>query len=76
MSTHNLHFDDKIIIKKSLKYHYFFSCAIGGISEGLKNEFESATANEPSVFELLKFYYTVTEVIKVISVLHAFTETK
>ena len=26
------------------------------LSYGFKNEFESSTENEPSVFELLKFY--------------------
>ena len=30
--------------------------SIGRISLGLKNEFESATVNEPWVFESLKFY--------------------
>ena len=32
-----------------------FSGAIGRISKGLKNEFELAMVNEPSVFELLRF---------------------
>ena len=30
--------------------------AMGFFSKGLKNEFETAMANEPSVFEPLKFY--------------------
>ena len=29
---------------------------MGFCSKGLKNEFETAVVNEPSVFELLKFY--------------------
>ena len=29
---------------------------MGFFSEGLKNEFETAMVNEPSVFESLKFY--------------------
>ena len=32
------------------------SAAMGFISKGLKNEFETTSANEPSVFESLKFY--------------------
>ena len=31
-------------------------------SKGLKNEFETAVVNEPSVFEPLKFYCTCTVV--------------
>ena len=30
---------------------------MGFCSKGLKNEFETAMVNEPSVFEPLKFYY-------------------
>ena len=33
-------------------------CRYGSFSEGLKNEFETAVVNEPSVFEPLKFYCT------------------
>ena len=32
------------------------SAAMGFFSKGLKNEFETAVINEPSVFEPLKFY--------------------
>ena len=32
------------------------SAALGFFSKGLKNEFETAVVNEPSVFEPLKFY--------------------
>ena len=31
-------------------------CSYGIFSNGLKNEFEIAVVNEPSVFEPLKFY--------------------
>ena len=31
-------------------------CSYGFFSKGLKNEFETAMVNEPSVFEPLKFY--------------------
>ena len=31
-------------------------CSYGNFSEGLKNKFERAVVNEPSVFEPLKFY--------------------
>ena len=31
-------------------------CSSGHFSKGLKNEFETAMVNEPSVFEPLKFY--------------------
>ena len=51
MSTHNIQFHDKI--RKLLKY--LFSWATGRVSQGLKNEFELAMVNEPSVFELLNF---------------------
>ena len=32
-------------------------CSHGIFSKGLKNEFEAAVLNEPSVFEPLKVYY-------------------
>ena len=34
----------------------FQICSYGIFSKGLKNEFERAVVNEPSVFEPLKFY--------------------
>ena len=34
---------------------------MGFFSKGLKNEFEIAVVNEPSVFESLKFYCTYTK---------------
>ena len=51
MSTHNIQFHDEI--KKILLFFYFV--AIGRTSQGLKNKFELAMVNEPSVFELLRF---------------------
>ena len=40
--------------------NYPTSAAIGFFSKGLKNEFETAVVNEPSVFEPLKFYCIMT----------------
>ena len=37
------------------------SAAMGFFSKGLKNEFETAMVNEPSVFEPLKFYCIPTQ---------------
>ena len=45
-------------IKKKITLNYFKSAAIGFCSKGLKNKFETAVVNEPSVFEPLKFYCT------------------
>ena len=44
------------IIKKNIILDYPKSAAMGFCSKGLKNEFETAVVNEPSVFEPLKFY--------------------
>ena len=43
--------------KKKKKNHLKLSqiCSCGILSKGLKNEFETAVVNEPSVFEPLKF---------------------
>ena len=41
-----------------LKYLLKFSGPIGRISLGLQNEFEWSMVNEPSVFELLRFYFS------------------
>ena len=43
-------------IKKEITINYPKSATIGFISQGLKNEFETAVVNEPSVFQPLKFY--------------------
>ena len=37
-------------------------CSYGIFSKGLKNEFETAVVNEPSVFEPLKFYCSLKQV--------------
>ena len=52
MSTHNIQFHDKI--RKKIP-DFLFSRAIGRIPLGLENEFQLATVNEPSGFELLRF---------------------
>ena len=44
------------IKKKKFTLYYPQSAAMGFFSKGLKNEFETAMVNEPSVFEPLKFY--------------------
>ena len=41
-------------------------CSYGIFSKGLKNEFETAVVNEPSVFEPLKFYCFLKRAIKTI----------
>ena len=43
-------------IKQKIILNYTLSAAMGFCSKGLKNEFETAVVNEPSVFEPLKFY--------------------
>ena len=45
------------IIKKN-NLNYPTSAAMDFFSKGLKNEFETAVVNEPSVFEPLKFDYS------------------
>ena len=43
-------------MNKKNTINYPKSAAMGFFSKGLKNEFETAVVNEPSVFEPLKFY--------------------
>ena len=43
-------------IKKKISVNYPKPAATGFCAKRLKNEFESAMVNEPSVFEPLKFY--------------------
>ena len=43
-------------MNKKNTLNYPKSAAMGFFSKGLKNEFETAVVNEPSVFEPLKFY--------------------
>ena len=56
MSTHNIPFFN---IKKENIPKLSQICNYGICSKGLKNEFETAVVNEPSVFEPLKFYYSL-----------------
>ena len=58
-------------IKKKITLIYPKSAAMGFCSKGLKNEFETAVVNEPSVFEPLKFYYTITERTRYFKVINA-----
>ena len=43
-------------VKNKNTLNYPKSAAKGFFSKGLRNEFETAPVNEPSVFEPLKFY--------------------
>ena len=43
-------------IKRKITLNYPKSAAMGFCSNGLKNKFETAVVNEPSVIEPLKFY--------------------
>ena len=52
MSTHNIPFS----IQKKNHTELSRICSYRIFSNGLKNEFETAVVNEPSVFEPLKFY--------------------
>ena len=45
-------------MNKTNTLNYPKSAAMDLFSRGLKNEFETAVVNEPSVFEPLKFYCT------------------
>ena len=51
--AHNIPFS---VLKKRIKLNYPKSVAMGLFSYRLKNKFETAVVNEPSVFEPLKFY--------------------
>ena len=55
MSTLNIQFHNKIRTVLLI----FVSLSYLRVSYGLKNEFELAMVNEPSVFKLLRFYCTV-----------------
>ena len=46
-------------MKQKNNLNYPKSAVMGVVSKGLKNEFETAKVNEPSVFEPLKFYCIV-----------------
>ena len=59
MSTHNIPFS---IQNKKITINHPKSAA-----KGLKNEFETAVVNEPSVFEPLKFNCTTQTLLRVAS---------
>ena len=67
MSTHNIPFFN---MKKKNTLNYSSSAAMN-FSKGLKNEFELAVVNEPSVFEPLKFYCASFELVLLLCVIHA-----
>ena len=50
-------------IKKKFTLYYPKYAAVGFSSKGLQNEFETAVVKEPSVFEPLKFYCIMFEII-------------
>ena len=60
MSTHNIPFFN---IRKENIPKLSHICNYGICSKGLKNEFETAVVNEPSVFEPLKFYCSCMKAI-------------
>ena len=43
-------------VENKITLNYLRSAAMGFYSMGLKNQFETAMVNEPSVFEPLRFY--------------------
>ena len=53
MSTHNITFSIDILEKSNL---IILDLPLWDFSKRLKNQFETAVVDEPSVFELLKFY--------------------
>ena len=52
IASHHYQYKKKI----TLNYPKYSVCSYGMFFLGLKNEFEIAMVNEPSVFEPLKFY--------------------
>ena len=46
------------VYKKKVTLNYLKSAVMGFCTKVLKNAFEIALVNEPSVFELMKFYCT------------------
>ena len=52
-------------MNKKNTLNYPKSAAMGFFSKGLKNEFETAVVNEPSVFEPLKFYCIFVRIIDI-----------
>ena len=62
MSTQIYHFQFKKEITITLNYPK--SAANWQVSFGLKNKFETAVVNKPSVFEPLKFYCSYHDYVK------------
>ena len=58
MSIQNMHKIYHFQYKKENHPKLLQFCSYGTFSKGLKNEFEIAVFNEPSVFEPLKVYCT------------------
>ena len=54
-------------IKKKMTLNYSTSAAMRFCSKGLKNEFETAVVNEPSVFEPPKFYHMYRNLHKILT---------
>ena len=57
MSTHNIHFMLKYENFPKISINICFLYAVVRISLGLKNEFELATANKPSVFKSFTVFF-------------------
>ena len=55
MSIHNIPF---LNVKKKIIPNHCQSASTGFVPR-IKNEFETAVVNEPSVFETLKFHYNL-----------------
>ena len=51
-------------MKEKITQNYQKSAAMGFLSKGIKNEFETAMVNEPLVFEPLKDYYIKVRIRK------------
>ena len=56
MSSHNVHFHNKIRKISKISLDICFLELSEAFSWGLKNEFELAMINESSVFDLLRFH--------------------
>ena len=56
-------------MNKKNTLNYPKSAALGFFSKGLKNEFETAVVNEPSVDEPLKFYSICNQINEYLNIL-------
>ena len=57
--TSSQHTIINVKIKTTLNCPKYDVCNYGMISKGLKNVFETAVVNEPTVFEPMKFYCSI-----------------